>query len=134
MSDFDSSVEAGRPESGSRSPERQLRIDLLNTFYTAFKSGLSPGDTPVHIVETMETAAKDADVEPPSEQDGLYGKYAVFEDGEPVEGCFVLEPESDPAALAAMKTYAQATDDHELAEDLEAWIAAIEDAGGEDGE
>lgn len=53
---------------------------------------------------------------------GLYSKYTVLEDGEPVEDCFVLEPADDPAAIAAIEAYADATNDESLAEDLRAWI------------
>ncbi len=53
-----------------------------------------------------------------SSEDGLYSKYDVRKDGEQVENCFVLEPEDDRAARAAIKAYAQATDNDALAEDL----------------
>jgi len=59
-------------------------------------------------------------------QRGLYEKYDVRKDGEPVEGCFVLEPEDDEAALEALKAYAKATDDDDLAADLAYWISDIE--------
>lgn len=51
-------------------------------------------------------------------EEGLYAKYEVRKDGEPVEECFVLEPEDDRAARAALKAYAAATDNDELAEGL----------------
>lgn len=56
---------------------------------------------------------------------GLYDKYEVRKDGEPIGDCFVLEPENDPAAAAALRTYAQATDDPELREDLREWLDGI---------
>jgi len=56
-----------------------------------------------------------------SEQ-GLYDKYEVNKDNEPVESCFVLEPESDSAAREALWTYADETDDDELADDLKEWL------------
>jgi hypothetical protein len=59
------------------------------------------------------------------EQNGLYGKYEVYEDGDRVEGCFVLEPESDPAAREAMIRYAEETDDEQLAEDLRQWVTNL---------
>lgn len=58
-------------------------------------------------------------------QNGLYQKYRVEKDGEPQEGCFVLKPESDPAARAALLAFADATDDEELAQDLREWVASI---------
>ena len=61
-----------------------------------------------------------------SEQ-GLYGKYDVYEDGEPVENFFVLEPETDKAARHAIYQYAKATDNQTLAAELQGWMQAIED-------
>lgn len=58
---------------------------------------------------------------------GLYQKYEVTRDGEPVDNCFVLEPESDAAAFEALRAYAGATDDPELAADLWDWISTLED-------
>lgn len=54
---------------------------------------------------------------------GLFGKYSVEKDGEPVEACFVLEPEDDPAAREALVAYADATENDALAEDLREWVA-----------
>lgn len=61
-----------------------------------------------------------------AQESGLHQKYEVNKDGEPVEDCFVLEPESDEAALAALKEYALETDNHFLAADLADWIAEID--------
>lgn len=58
--------------------------------------------------------------------EGLYSKYEVRKDGEPVEDCFVLEPEDDAAARRALEAYARGTDDEELAQDLRNWVAAVE--------
>ncbi|WP_436348901.1 hypothetical protein [Natronorubrum sp. FCH18a] len=58
---------------------------------------------------------------------GLYGKYNVFKDGEPVENCFVLEPETDEAARAALKAYAMATKNEELTEDLRERVDGLEE-------
>lgn len=50
---------------------------------------------------------------------GLYDKYEVYEDGEPVEGfTFVLKPETDFAARVALKAYADATENEALSDDL----------------
>jgi len=49
---------------------------------------------------------------------GLYAKYEVRKHGDPVEDCFVLEPSDDPAARAALRAYASATDNEELEADL----------------
>jgi len=56
---------------------------------------------------------------------GIYAKYEVTKDGEPVEGCFVLEPEDDSAAREALIRYAEETDNEELAEDLREWVVDL---------
>lgn len=56
---------------------------------------------------------------------GLYEKYEVTKDGEPVEDCFVLEPEDDSAAREALIRYAEETDNEELAEDLREWVVEL---------
>lgn len=57
---------------------------------------------------------------------GLYGKYYVEKDGEPVTECFVLEPRGDAAARAAIQAYADETDDDELARDLRSWVDELD--------
>jgi len=57
---------------------------------------------------------------------GLYEKYSVQKNGEPVEDCFVLEPEDDAAARVALKAYAVATEDDDLAADLFDWIRELD--------
>ena len=54
------------------------------------------------------------------ERDGLRQKYRVYKakDNTPVECCFVLRPEKDPAARIAMEAYAKATENKELLEDI----------------
>lgn len=60
------------------------------------------------------------------ERAGLYGKYTVLknEDGSLVTNCFVLRPEKDPAAVAALRAYAATTDNAELADDIINWVGA----------
>lgn len=58
-------------------------------------------------------------------EQGLYGKYDVRKDGEPVEDCFVIEPADDPAGREALIRYAEMTDDEELAEDIREWVTDI---------
>lgn len=55
---------------------------------------------------------------------GLYGKYSIFRaDGTPVKDrCFVLKPDKDPVAVKALQTYAAATDDEQLRNDLYDWV------------
>lgn len=59
---------------------------------------------------------------------GLRQKYRVCKakDNTPVDGCFVLRPEKDPAARIAMEAYAKATENKILAEDM---LKAIGDSG-----
>lgn len=54
---------------------------------------------------------------------GLYSKYEVKKrsDGTPVENCFVLRPDRDDAAIAAMLAYADVTSDEQLAQELRRW-------------
>jgi len=56
---------------------------------------------------------------------GLFSKYSVEKDGHPVGDCFVLEPETDPAARAALEAYAHATQNDHLAADLTEWLQEI---------
>lgn len=55
------------------------------------------------------------------ENKGLYEKYRIERtDGEPLsnEFRFVLSPESDPAAYAALKKYAEITENEQLSKEL----------------
>lgn len=54
---------------------------------------------------------------------GLYGKYIVRKrsDNSIVTNCFVLRPDRDDAAIAAMLAYADATSDSQLAQELREW-------------
>ena len=64
---------------------------------------------------------------PPNEsRAGLYRKYTVYKnkDGSLVTDCFILRPAKDPAAVAALRAYAAATDNAELAADIINWVGA----------
>ncbi|MED0673858.1 hypothetical protein P4S95_27315 [Aneurinibacillus aneurinilyticus] len=63
-----------------------------------------------------------------SQDKGLHVKYVVtkVDTGETVNNCFVLRPDKDPAALAALKAYAYMTTNSALAEDIFGWIVSIE--------
>ncbi len=62
-------------------------------------------------------------------REGLYQKYEVYRSaggdsispGKRVDGCFVLKPREDAAALAAIIHYAELTPDDKLRDDLYAW-------------
>lgn len=68
------------------------------------------------------------EITPPNEPEhvGLYGKYTVYKnkDGSLVTDCFILRPAKDPAAVAALRAYAAATDNAELAADIINWVGA----------
>jgi len=65
-------------------------------------------------------------------ESGLHEKYTVLKDGEEQEGCFVLKPESDNAALEALITYADETPDFQLRSELRGWIMAIDQRNNRD--
>lgn len=56
--------------------------------------------------------------------DGLKVKYNVFKvsDGSIVNNCFVLRPDKDSAARYALQSYAEVTDNEQLATDIYAWV------------
>lgn len=60
-------------------------------------------------------------------QDGLYSKYFVIktETGEIVQDCFVLRPQKDKAAVAALLLYAKETENQELSADIRGWLSTI---------
>lgn len=64
---------------------------------------------------------------PQEEYCGLKRKYVVLksDSGEPVEGCFVLRPDKDKTAIAAILAYANATDNQVLAKDIREWISTL---------
>lgn len=55
---------------------------------------------------------------------GLKRKFLVFKSdtGEMIENCFVLRPDKDQAAVAALRAYAGATDNKTLANDIIDWV------------
>jgi len=70
---------------------------------------------------------------------GLYSKYIVMKadkaeevtpglfTGRQIEGdCFVLRPDRDPAAVSALCEYADTTTNLQLAADIYAWLARLE--------
>lgn len=53
--------------------------------------------------------------------------YKVYDkNGKEVTNCFVLRPDIDEAALIALETYTDETDNHELSEALNGWIDVLE--------
>jgi hypothetical protein len=78
-------------------------------------------------VEKLRTQAL-PEPEPETDYNGLKLKYRVYKarNNEPVEGCFVLRPQKDPAARAALQAYAEATDNEQLAFDLKQELRQLE--------
>jgi hypothetical protein len=58
---------------------------------------------------------------------GLIKKYNVFkaDDNSAVDDCFVLRPDKDPTAAIALRAYADATENQELALDILRWLLDI---------
>ena len=96
-------------------------------FITDLPSGLDgfESDFDAAFEELKELKAT---LTPPNEAEraGLYGKYTVYKnkDGSLVTDCFILRPAKDPAAVAALRAYAAATDNAELAADIINWVGA----------
>jgi len=67
-----------------------------------------------------------------NDYEGLKIKYRVFkaEDNTPVENCFVLRPDKDPAAIMALEAYAIFTDNAQLSHDIMEWVNKIEGNNG----
>lgn len=86
-----------------------------------FESGFNQG-----LNQAMWIITHAPTLTPPNEPEraGLYGKYTVRrnKDGSLVTDCFVLRPAKDPAAVAALRAYAAATDNPELAADIINWV------------
>lgn len=76
----------------------------------------------LHDIQAMPTLTPQNE----PERAGLYGKYTVYKnkDGSLVTDCFVLRPAKDPAAVAALRAYATATDNAELSADIINWVGA----------
>lgn len=67
-------------------------------------------------------------LQPIDAYEGLKAKYLVFkaDSGERVVDCFVLRPANDPAAVEALRAYANSTDNKTLANDIINWVGAGE--------
>ena len=61
-----------------------------------------------------------------SKNKGLHEKYVVTKNGFRVESAFILEPQDDKAAREALRTYADCTENSELAKDLRNWVNELE--------
>ena len=77
-----------------------------------------------HGVTVQDGKTLEAFLHPIDAYKGLKAKYLVFkaDTGEMVENCFVLRPDKDPAAVEALRAYANVTDNETLAEDIYNWV------------
>lgn len=85
-------------------------------------------DRLIYLADVLSLIDAQPTLTPPNEPEraGLYGKYTVYKnkDGSLVTDCFILRPAKDPAAVAALRAYAAATDNAELAADIINWVGA----------
>ena len=91
------------------------------------------GLTPEEVAELAKVKQEGRLVILPCDENdyrGLKVKYRVFKvrNNEPVENCFVLRPDKDPAARAALECYANKTPNDQLAWDILKWLESM---GGE---
>lgn len=103
----------------------QAEIDTINRCAEAYFDGLYDAIKEVKNAPQEEQAKPlSAFLAPVDLYKGLKRKYLVFkaDSGEMVENCFVLRPDKDPAAVEALKAYAKATDNEELAADIYKWV------------
>jgi hypothetical protein len=100
--------------------DESLRADLIDWVASL--------DGKTDQIEAAREANADIDQESYSEdeeKEGLYNKYTVKQNGEPVEGCFVLRPETDNAAreaIAEFVTKAVEQGEMEVAHRVREWI------------
>lgn len=82
--------------------------------------------TTIDVLDTTISALRDQQEHErkASTGEGLRCKYIVrkADTGEGVDGCFVLRPDRDRAAVAALRAYAAATDNDVLATDILNWV------------
>lgn len=105
-------------DAGTSLPEfKALVANAGGTVYDAVATGS----------ETQQEAAPDTS---DTGNEGLYQKYEVYRDGDPVPNCFVLEPDRDETAREAIRAYAEETTDKELSRDLMDWMDSYTDTVG----
>ena len=104
---------------------RRLTLDTSKGHYGEFTDGSEVAFTSREIAAFVEQMPTLTPQNEPARA-GLYGKYTVRKnsDGSLVTDCFVLRPNKDLAAVAALRAYAAATDNAELAVDIINWVGA----------
>ena len=82
------------------------------------------GLTQEQVAALKEEKPIEAFLHPIDAYEGLKEKYLVFkaDTGEKVRNCFVLRPDKDPAAIVALRAYAETTDNENLAGDIYNWV------------
>ena len=79
-----------------------------------------------HLIANGVTVGKPLTeyLHPVDAYEGLKAKYLVFkaDTGERIADCFVLRPAKDPAAVEALRAYANASENKVLAEDILNWV------------
>ena len=98
-------------------PELDKIIDRLGAYEDT-------GLTPEQVAALKERKPIEAFLHPIDAYEGLKEKYLVFkaDTGEKVRNCFVLRPDKDPAAIVALRAYAETTDNENLAGDIYIWV------------
>lgn len=110
-------------------------LKIMIRSYSSMKEELSSyrasGLSPEQAQEIAKAQAEGRSIMLPSLEEsdytGLKVKYRVYKakDNAPVEGCFVLRPDKDLAAVAALTAYAKATANKQLAIDILQWVSNI---------
>lgn len=100
--------------------------DCLWAMQISWGTNDNPKEYVGRLVENWNRRAQSADggKPMPCNQHGLKVKYDVTKvsDGSTVNNCFVLRPDRDPAAVEALRAYALATPNKQLAADIYTWV------------
>lgn len=106
-------LEIGHASGPSKQVDTLIQAENLLTYCHSRLSDIDPESKPL-----------EAFLHPIDAYKGLKAKYLVFkaDTGERVDNCFILRPDKDPAAVAALRAYAAATDNKILAEDIYNWV------------
>ena len=104
---------------------------LLNEFSKATEGGCELSQMDIEAIidhfDDVNDGRTVIELSPQTKYEGLKRKYIVLKSdtGETVENCFVLRPDIDEAAIAALFAYASATSNAELQADIKLWIRRI---------
>ncbi len=106
--------------------DKSCNSECQNAAKLDFEDALHMAITALRTQSDNGVDSKITEPEFSNEKDGLKAKYHVFKanTGEIVNNCFVLRPDKDPAAIAAIQVYASTTSNKDLASDLIQWVGA----------